>query len=85
MWFSPKPCAVCQEKDRRIADLYNQIADLRRLAIPPTAQDLLTPSARETDLILNPDVDTASIQDAEYEAAALLSGTYDHAHVDLET
>jgi hypothetical protein len=82
-WFSKKPCAVCTAKDQHIASLNDQIADLRRLALPPSPETLLTPIARETNLILNPDTNHADISQVEYEAAALLSGNWDNYAVDV--
>lgn len=59
------------------------MASLRRLVVPPTPQETLTPAAREADLILNPDTNAVDIQEAHYEAASLMSGNYDNWQIDV--
>lgn len=82
-WFSKKPCAVCAEKDARIADLREQISDLRRMALMPSPTELLTPSQREADLVLSPDENHVALREAQYEAASVMSGNFENFQIEV--
>lgn len=79
-------CRTCREKDARIADLKEQIAMLRRLALPDNNPHNPTAHALEADAILSGqqhviEIDESELPDTEMDAITherdrILSGTY---------
>ncbi len=77
-------CRVCEEKDKRIADLAEQVEFLRRLALPPRPDSASLPLVElEANAILNGSSDpilvdptSQSQEEIDSEAARLLSGQY---------
>jgi len=82
-WFSKKPCAACQAKDSHIESLRAEVESLRRLVVPPTSAELLTPDKRESDLILSPDENHVALREAQYEAASIMSGNHEHFQIEV--
>ena len=82
-FFSKKPCIACQAKDLHLESLRAEVESLRRLVIPPSAAELLTPAKREADLVLSPDENHLALQDAQYEAASIMSGNHEHYQIDV--
>lgn len=77
-------CKLCNEKDRRIADLLAQIEMLRALVLPPKTSAPIPLFALEADKALSATDDRPSdpeelkrLSAIEAEREALLSGTYE--------
>lgn len=78
--FGPRICTVCIEKQRRIDDLLDQIAHLRKLVFTPEPEDTAKAFNAEMDNLLGGSDDPIQIppdQDA-LEAARILTGDYDN-------
>lgn len=77
-------CRVCEEKDKRVSDLKEQIEYLRNLLNPPTKKlEYVEPVNLQQDMILEgggqEEIDPLNnIESPEVlaERAAMLSGTY---------
>lgn len=73
-------CKVCQEKDRRILDLQEQISTLRSMAFPSPMQIHVPQVQLEADKMLSgDDIETGipGLEQEESERDRILSGNYD--------
>ncbi len=79
MWFSSRPCLVCQAKDAHLAELQSQVAYLRALASPGWDKAPDPVQAKEDNALLsgNTDPDSEHTAFIQQEASSILLGTYD--------
>lgn len=76
-------CRVCEEKNKRLADLQSQLDTLRELLLPRGTEELPR-IALEADAVLTPSNDSPILSDDEYqsmeqvqsEATRLFAGNY---------
>lgn len=79
-------CKVCVEKEKRIADLQQQVVFFKDAAFPRATQASVTPEYLEMDRMLSGSDEPIHIEetDLDREAASILMGSFDHSQVDID-
>lgn len=79
-------CKTCVEKDKRIADLKDQVTHLRQLVSPPVTPAQVEVVQREVDSILSgePVLIEQMPNSADAEMANILTGMYSSDQVEFE-